>query len=149
MARPHSCPPYHLTHPALFPPTKKPPPPFSTHHAAATTRPPTTTATATFAITTAAAAAAAHRYAAQEGRTDVALALLRAGASPTAEDADGATPTQVAEEWQRVGICAPCRSVPTRRCCPTTGARPFSMTSSLPAPLQPVIEGARGVVRIA
>ena len=93
----------HLTLPAppLPPTTKPPPPPF---HAAATTRPPTTTATATSAITTTAAAAAAHRYAAQEGRTNVALALLRAGASPTAEDADGATPTQVAKEWQRVGI---------------------------------------------
>ena len=111
----------------------------SSFHATTTTHlPTTTTVTATAAITTT-AAAAAHRYAAQEGRTIVALALLRAGASPTAEDADGATPAQVAEEWQRVGILRAMSLGPDvavllddRR----------GTLSSLPVPLQPVIEGA-------
>ena len=116
---------------------------LSTHHAAATTRPPTTTATATSAIITTAAAAAAHRYAAQEGRTDVALALLRAGASPTAEDADGATPTQVAEEWQRVGILRAMSLGPDAAVLLDDRRETLSSaTSSLPVPLQPVIEGA-------
>ena len=134
--------PTHLTLPAppLPPTTKPPPPPF---HAAATPRPPTTTATATSAIITTAAAAAAHRYAAQEGRTDVALALLRAGASPTAEDADGATPTQVAEEWQRVGILRAMSLGPDAAVLLDDRRETLSsMTSSPPVPLQPVIEGA-------
>ena len=112
----------------------------SSFHATTTTHlPTTTTVTATAAITTTAAAAPPHRYAAQEGRTTVALALLRAGASPTAEDADGATPAQVAEEWQRVGILRAMSLGPDvavllddRR----------GTLSSLPVPLQPVIEGA-------
>jgi len=110
----------------------------SSFHATTTTHlPTTTTVTATAAITTT-AAAAAHRYAAQEGRTIVALALLRAGASPTAEDADGATPTQVAEEWQRVAILRAMSLGPDA----AVLLDDRRGTSSLPVPLQPVIEGA-------
>ena len=143
MARPHSCPllPTSPILPLLSHPPRSHLRLLSTHHAAATIRPPTTTATATSAIiTAAAAAAAAHRYAAQEGRTDVALALLRAGASPTAEDADGATPTQVAEEWQRVGILRAMSLGPDAAVLLDDRRETLSsMTSSLPVPLQPVI----------
>lgn len=106
-----------------------PPPPATTT---------TTTVTATSAITST-AAATAHRYAAQEGRTTVAFALLRAGASPTAEDADGATPAQVAEEWQRVGILRAMSLGPDAAV--LLDDRRGTL-SSLPVPLQPVIEGA-------
>ena len=81
----------------------------------------------------------ARRYAAQEGRTSVALALLRAGADPNAEDADGATPTQVAEEWQREGTLRAMRLGPDAAV--LLDDRRVTLSSLPVGPLQPVLEG--------
>ena len=124
MARRRSCP-LPTIAPLLPPPLPLLSPTSSSIH---TTTSSTTSATTIFT----------RRYAAQEGRTAVALALLRAGASPAAEDADGATPTQVAEEWQQVGIL---RAMTLGPDAAVLLDDQRGTLSSLPVPLQPTVEG--------
>ena len=118
--------------------------PLLSHHEATSSSHTTTTTTAAAATATATSSiitttTTARRYAAQEGRTSVALALLRAGADPNAEDADGATPTQVAEEWQREGVLRAMRLGPDAAV--LLDDRRVTLSSLPVGPLQPVLEG--------